>query len=262
MIAISSVVVSSPPWVDLYVSSLPATTTYVHVTRTWRGVSERVRGDSAAMILGADVRLVDWAAPVDTGAASILYRVDAYSAAGVLLESASTSITATTIDHNHAWLSDPHDPLGAVLVLVLKGDPSQDRSAPGAEVVATMTGRPLGLTTPRSMWSRSWRLLTETEDAEALASKAFGSSTVLLRGAPECLDDPTGVVYVAAESLSRSRRMPHLPDVTWSFQGIATRGPQAPPALSGRTYQDDLDEYPTYQDSLDAQPTYLDRLRG
>ena len=260
-ILINTVSVSSPPWVDLYISVLPATTAYVHVTRTWAGVSERVRGDSTTAILGTDTRVVDWAAPVGTG--SIGYTVEAFTSGGVLLESASTTATATTIGHSQAWLSDPHDPTGAVLVGVLAGDPEQGWEAPGAEYVATMTGLPLGLDAPRSVRIRDWRIETSTDEDAALAARALGgSSVVLLRGDPDCLDDPTGVIYVQSPGLGRLRRIPHGPAIAWTFSGPAIRGPQAPPAVSARTYQDDLDEDPLYSDSLASFATYILRVRG
>ena len=259
-ISINTVSVSSPPWVDLYISVLPATTAYVHVTRTWAGVSERVRGDSTTAVLGTDTRVVDWAAPVGTG--SIGYLVEAFTAGGVLLEAKSTTVAATPIGHSEMWLSDPHDPTGAVLVRVLKGDGGQMWAAPGSEVVSTMTGLPLGLSASRSLRSRPWRLLTDTDEATALAAAALDSSVVLLRGAPTCLDHPTGVMYVEAAALEFFRRMPHQPEVVWTFAGPETRGPQAPPAVSARTYQDDLDEDPLYSDSLASFPTYILRARG
>ena len=259
-ISINTVSVSSPPWVDLYISVLPATTVYVHVTRTWAGVSERVRGDSTTAVLGTDTRVVDWAAPVGTG--MIGYLVEAFTAGGVLLETASTTATATTIGDCEVWLSDPHDPTGAVLAALLRGNPEQSWDAPGSEAVTTMTGLPLGLDASRSWRVRNWQLRTDTDTDAALAAEVLGSSTVLLRGDPAVIDDPTGVLYVMASGLGRMRYAAESPSVIWSFSGPAIRGPQAPPAVSARTYQDDLDEDPTYSASLASFATYLLRVRG
>lgn len=261
MTAVSAVQVSSPPWVDLYISSLPATTTRVEVTRTWAGVSERVRGDSAAMVLGADTRVVDWAAPVGTG--SIVYSVQAFSAAGAALSAPATvTVTASTIEFGMAWVSDPHDPTSAVLVQLLGGGPAEGASAPMSGSLVTATGLPLGLIGDRQMRARTWRMRTDSAEQFAALETALSSSGVLLRADPTAIGHRTGVVYMHAPVMSWDHQAIQQPVAEWEFSGTETRGPKAPPAIAARTYQDDLDEYPTYQASLDAQPTYLDRLRG
>lgn len=260
MIAISAVSVAAPPWVDLAITGLPAGTASIRVGRSFAGFSDRVRGDSTTPILGTDARVVDWAAPVGVG--SVVYTVSALSAVGAVLETATATVTATAIDHSQAWLSDPHDPTGAVLVDVLRVSDGERRSAPGASTVATVTGLPVALDARRQWRERSWALVTGTEQDADAADAIFDSSLVLLRGAPSCLDHRSGVLHVQASSLTRDRTLPHEPRIVWTFDGVETRGPQAPPAVAARTFQDDLDQHPTFADSLAAFPTFLDRMRG
>lgn len=260
MIAISAVSVAAPPWVDLAITGLPAGTASIRVGRSFAGFSDRVRGDSTTPILGTDARVVDWAAPVGVG--SVVYTVSALSATGVVLEVASLAVASVTMDHSTAWLSDPFDPTGGVLVAVMRDDDGTTRTAPSADVVSTMTGLPMALVTRRTMRTRNWALFADTDALAAAVDWILESSSVLLRGSPDCLDHPTGVAYVQAPSVTRTRRMPHEEGVLWQLSGVETRGPSAPPAVSGRTYQDDLDEHPIYSASLAAFPTYLARVRG
>lgn len=261
MTNVQAVAVASPPWVDLFISALPSGTASIMVERSWGNEPDRVRGDSTTPIIGGAARLVDWAAPVGVG--TIVYRVTALSATGQELESEIASVASTDIGHSEAWLSDPHDPTGAVLVGVLRPDDSgQQWSAPGADAVATITGLPLALDGRRMWRTRQWTLVTESEADALLVEAALDSAVVLLRAQPECLDHRTGVVHVMSPSITRTRTMPHEPRIVWELAGPETRGPQGPPAVAARTYQDDLDEHPTYAASLAALPTYIDRLRG
>lgn len=345
MTSINPVVVSAPPFVDLYISGLPAATVRVEVTRTWRGVAQRVRGDSQSPVLGTSARVVDWSLPVALAPTALppelvdyvvsyegdgMYSVAAPPGVGEVVVSSDgegvytisnsagdpveivqdsegvvtqigqwvqpeveypmvtytvtpigadgapagvvgvTEVVAPSVGHSEVWLSDPHDPIGAVRVVLLRADGGEVADS-AAQAIRTMTGLPVGIDGPRNVRSRPWVLRSESDAVTAavdriIASGGFGGydgpSTLLLRGDASCLDHPTGVVHVQAQSVSRHRTVGHQPRVTWSWSGPGTRGPKAPPVVSRRTYQDDLDENPTYQDSLDAYPTYLDRIRA
>lgn len=270
MISINPVVVTSPPFADLYISGLPVGTARVEVTRQWRGVSRRVRGDSQAVVLGTGVRVVDWALPVSVDAGVISYVVSAVSAAGAVLEvSAAVEVTAPPIGHSEAWVSDPHDPMTAQLVSVMAVDGEQGDAA--VQTVTTMTGLPVALNAPRVSRGRPWRISVDAwervRDVDALLGvgtdpSLTGTGILLVRCDPSCIQHATGLLYVTAPSVTRDQLLPHEPRTDYSWSGIETRGPAAPVAVSRRTYQDDLDENPTYAASLAAYPTYLDRVRA
>ena len=271
MTVISPVVVDSPPFADLYISGLPAGTARIEVVRSWRGVLRRVRGDSITPVLGTDARLVDWALPVSLDGAEVTYSVQALSASGAVIEAAaSVSVATPRVTHSQAWVSDPHDPITAIRVGVLASE-SDESADSSVTTVSTLVGMPVAINAPRTSRSRAWRL--SADDAVTVARMdrilgvgsdptQIGTGLLLIRGDASCLDHATGSLHVTAPTVTRQRLLPHRPRVTYAWSGVETRGPMAPPVVSRRTYQDDLDENPTYADSLAAYPTYLDRARA
>ena len=269
MTSISPVVVGAPPFAYLYIAGMPAGTVRVQVTRTWQGVAQRVRGDEQAVVVGSGVLVEDWALPVGDG--PVGYSAQPISATGAPLGAPGVvTVAAPTIDHSMVWLSDPHDPMGSALVGLLASDDGEAASS-AVQVVTPISGPPLAIGAPRTARQRSWQVVVTDEPTARIvdtilhcgtSARIGGTGVLLLRGAPECLDHPTGVLYVTAPTVERSRTLPHEPRVVWGWAGVETRGPMAPPAVARRTYQDDLDEQPTYAASLAAYPTYLDRVQA
>ncbi|MDT9693968.1 hypothetical protein Q5762_37725, partial [Streptomyces sp. P9(2023)] len=96
------------------------------------------------------------------------------------------------------WLSDPMAPLGAVVVGVLRSE-SRGRWSSASEMVRPMGGLPVTVGGARQVRVRSWRLVAEDEaTVQAVDRIMLAGPTVLLRGDPECMDHPTGMLYVSA----------------------------------------------------------------
>lgn len=262
MTTINPVVVAAPPFADLYISDLPPGTARIEVTRLWRGVARRVRGDRQAAVLGSGARLVDWALPVSSGGTEVTYSVAAFSETGAMLgEPSRASVAAPSVSGSRVWLSDPHDPSGAILVMLLD-EPERPKWAARVEVVQTMTGRPIAIAGGRASKSRGWHVAASTVSEVSAVDRVLDSGVLLLRGDADLIDHETGLIYTTAPEVTRWRPAPLDPWVTYQWSGVETRGPGAPVAVSRRTYQDDLDEASTYADALALWPTYLDRVRA
>lgn len=253
---LAPLVMQSPPWVDMLVTQVPAGAVSVRAWRVWRAAEVLVRGRH--VLLGSSARVVDHDLPVGS---PVSYRVEALSGSGQVVESASVQVSAPSPGHSMAWLSDPMSPMGSVVVGVLRGG-SRGRWSSAMEMVRPMGGLPITQGGERQVRVRSWRLVAEDEaTVQAVDAIMLAGPTVVLRGDPECLDHPTGLLYVSAADVESERTVPHLPRVTWQMDGYESRGPAILPVVPSRTYADDMAEHPTYQDSTAAAATYLDRLR-
>ncbi|MGO5416101.1 hypothetical protein ACTQXJ_09235 [Collinsella sp. LCP19S3_C6] len=254
---LAPLVMQSPPWVDMLVTEVPAGVVSLRVWRVVDGVRVPVRGQHVP--LGSSARVVDWDIPVGV---PVTYLVEAVSSSGQVVGTGGESVQAVVSPgHSRAWLSDPMAPLGTVVVGVLRSE-SRGRWSSASEMVRPMGGLPVTVGGARQVRVRSWRLVAEDEaTVQAVDRIMLAGPTVLLRGDPECLDHPTGLLYVSAADVESERTVPHLPRVAWQVDGYESRGPAILPVVPSRTYADDMAEHPTYQDSTAAAATYLDRLR-
>lgn len=246
--------------VDLYIDDLPSDAVTVTVTRAWNGRTHRL--PSLWRPGSTDVRLVDEAAPVSETGGSATYTVRAVAADGTVT-TVSVDVPAASIDHSTAWLSDPLDPKGAVLVDVMStGDDSLAWSGDGGGLIAPMGGIAIS-TGRRRARSRAWRVKThDRAGREAVIRMIERGSVLLLRGDPDCLDHPDGIVHMDVTGPSMSAVLPHLPERWFDLAGVEVAAPSQAALVPRRTYRDDLEEHPTYRASLTALPTYLARTRG
>ena len=262
MTSVEAITVADPPFVDLYIDGLPTGTGRVEVTRTFRQSAGRVRGDSWAAVVGDSVRLIDWGVPVSATREEVSYVVQPVAANGAALGGPGiTSVDAPAIDARMVWVSDPHNPMGAALVRLL-AEPERPKWSARVEVITTLTGRPLAISGERSARTRGWHVCSTSAEVIAAMDRVIESGVLLVRGDPTVLDHETGALFSTAPDVTRWRPEPGEPFVTYAWSGVESRGPMAPPVVSRRTYQDDLDEDPTYGASKAAYPTYLDRARA
>ena len=264
MTTVSTVIVSSPPWVDFAFSALPAGTAACRILRadpdgTWR----QLPGAGQRPVLGSEWRFIDHGLPVRNAATLISYRLEPLSAAGAVLPAGvlSWSVTAPTVAHAEVWLSDPLDPLMAVKLTANATDYAQSWGGSGG-LLTPIGGLPVS--TGMSRWrQRSWRVkTTNAGDAAAVLGMVDSGAVLLLRGDPECLAHDTGVVYLLAERPSMQWVTTHDPRRWWDLAGTECQPPAILQLVAGRTYADDLAEHATYAISKAALPTYLDRMRA
>lgn len=261
MTTVSTLLVSSPPWADFAFASLPVGTASCRIMRKDAGSWVRLPGASARPVLGAEWRFIDHGLPVRTAATAVEYRIEPLSAAGAILSAGvlEWSVTSPTVAHSTGWLSDPLDPLAAVHVTVLEPSGNRGDEWSGASgLVRPLGGLPVSLGSQR-VRSRGWRVKTETaEQATSLRAMIEGGGVLLLRADPECVDHPTGVIYLHVDQPSVSGVLSRI----WSLAGTECAPPAILQLVASRTFADDLAEHPTFADSLAAFPTFLDRMRG
>lgn len=280
MTDISVWVVASPGWADLAVSGLPAGTASCRVVRRWRGRSEVLRGATRRPVTGDTWRFLDHAmpatvSPVDGGpwggpppsnlvdADVVSYTVEPLTAGGAIIAGglATVTVSALTVGHSEALLSDPLDPLHGISVSLLEAD--EDSWSGDGDLLTPIGGLPVSTGMTRAT-TRPWSLETSSvEDAVALRDMLARGGVLLIRGDPDCLDHPTGVVYVHVPSPSMTRvRGSHDPLRIWSLTGTECAEPAQLAVVAIRSYGDSSSDFASYGQATSALPTYLDRSRG
>lgn len=258
-----SPLVPSTGWADLAVSDLPAGTAAVRVSRAWHGQTVSLPGAELRPVVGSSWRWVDYALPLSVDPAGVTYTVEPLTAAGSVIGSGRASVTVVSgaVGHSEAVLCDPLSPSGQVRVQVLRSDGADAWESMSGGLVTPMGGLPIATGRARA-WVRGWVVTTDTaEAAEALRRMVAGGGVLLLRGDPECLDHPTGVVYLDAPSVSRADyRGSHVPNRRWSLSGTEVSAPVVL-GLDAYTYADMTADYATYAD-VSAVGTYADLARG
>ena len=275
MTAISLSRWDTPPMMQITITDLPAGTASLRVERVLDDLTERVRGDSTTPIIGTTAAITDWAMPIVADGRNITYQVTPYGAGGQPLQAPTTRQQwLPAAGHDVTWLADPDDPVGAVRVTHLSSSDDDDETATATiDLLHTVTGLPVPQ--PRGRWRRSRAWLIEATDETTIqavdqilgcgtahAPTSPGAGLLQIRGRADCLNHPTGVLYVACPEVQRRRPIPHEPRVRWSWEGVETRPPAAPAPVGRFSYQDDLDRHPTYQASLSAHPRYSQRVNG
>ena len=264
MTTVSTVIVSSPPWADFAFSGLPAGTVTCRILRADPDGSWRLLpGSSQRPVLGTGWRYLDHGLPVRESPTTINYRLEPLSSAGAVLPAGvlEWTVTAPTVGHSEAWLSDPLDPLRGVRVTVNATDRQQPWGGSGG-LLAPIGGPPVS-TGMRRFRQRAWRVKTATAGAHgAVLGMVDSGAVLLLRGDPACLVHDTGVVYLHVERPAMQWVLVHDARRWWDLSGTECAPPAILQLVAGRTYADDLAEHATYAASKAALPTYLDRMRA
>lgn len=244
-----SLVTMSPPAVDMGLAGLPAGTASVSVSRVWSGVTAALR--TVATVAGATGHLIDYDVPVGR---AVTYAVSAYSAAGALLESATSgTVTIAAPDGAWGWLSDPMAPRGALLVeLIMPTDTQRTYAAPLRLSSRMGSGLPSVSSGPRVTqgWPVAW--MTDTNaDALIVEDLLAPGGVLMLRVGPDALQHRTGVVFLATATVDRSNLRPSARTV-WSCEAVESRGPALPPVLVPWTLDDLKGQGGTLADLRDA----------
>lgn len=234
-IAVSVLLVAAPPYADLGVTGLPAGTTSLRVSRVMGAGTEVIR--ARGTIAGSTGRVVDYDAPVGR---PVAWQVDALSASGGLLESATTAqYTLTAPAEGKAWIMDPMSPRSAMLVDVLVGhDAKRDYVARVAAAERLGMSLPRALTSPRQAPTRSPMWTTETIADYLAMEQLLASGQVLsLRASPTTIKHRTGVLHVACPAVHALEYQP-ADFVDWSAEGFEAAGVALPPVVVLWTYAD------------------------
>lgn len=190
----------------------------------------------------------------------IRYTLEVVTSGGSIVR--TLDVPPALVGDSDVWLSDPLDPRGAVLVTAMATDGEGMSWDSDGGVIAPMGGLAIS-TGQRRTRVRGWRLETEDPAAYAgLVAMIDRGAVLLLRGDPDCLDHPDGVVYAHVESPRWGHVLPHSPHRWLTFTGREVAAPLASTIVAARSYGQDFEEHASYADSLAALPTYLDRVRA
>lgn len=260
---------ASPPRVDLDVSEAPAGTVRLEVSGAVGRHEWRVRGASAALIVGAGAAtLTDWDAP--TGR-EVSYTASAYSATGALLASASVLVVGPPDppDCSLAWLSDPLDETSAMLVSLRRGS----LDALPFEVTSVSLSGPPSAAFPSAAVSGRRRLVKVPLLLRAVGSQQ-AALLALLEAPTICLRIPSHsrfpgrellppVLYGPVTSLSVTPGVGWTVDRSWwSVELAPSTGPRMAAVIPAWSYADLAVSLPSYTDVSTAYATYANLARG
>lgn len=190
----------------------------------------------------------------------VRYTLEIITSGGSIVR--TLDVEPALVADSDVWLSDPLDPRGAVLVTAMATDGEGMSWDSDGGVMAPMGGLAIS-TGQRRTRVRGWRLKTENPaDYAGIIAMIDRGSVLLLRGDPDCLDHPEGVIYAHVESPRWGHVLPHSKQRWLTLTGREVVAPLASTIVAARSYETDLAEHPTYGTSLQALPTYLDRVRA
>lgn len=206
MITFDVVTNDNPPSADVAVVGLPAGTVNIRVTRLWRGVASRPRGDDFATVVGDSARIVDSDVPTST---NVVYRVEAIDVSGAVLETAlSPSIFIDHGDPCTIWLSDPLAPPLTTRVTVYS--PTDEvRSYPAQIAAIYAMGDPTPYAQGQGARSRTqgweWMIVAPDRDTSDRLDDLLESGNVLVvRPHPDAIRHRTGIIFLAIPDVSES----------------------------------------------------------
>lgn len=233
------------------------------------GARTLVRGASGLIdrqVITSDLLIIeDHEAPFGV---PVYYRIEIYSAAGVLAGTrTSAAVTLTLADVQEAWLKDPGNPQRNLRVMVQRAPDWQRPIEQSAYVVrgrrnkVVLSGSRQGLEGDLAIWTRS------DEERKALHLLLDSGNALLWQANPGMgVDD----MYVNAAQITEARTggLAQEPWRAWTLPLTQADMPvtTAINGAAGRTWQDILTEFDTWGDLLDVYATWedvlLDRRRG
>ncbi|MEU3613534.1 hypothetical protein ABZ725_14620 [Streptomyces sp. NPDC006872] len=227
------------------------------------GTRTPVRGPAGLYdrdVITSDLLIVeDHEAPLEV---AVYYRVEVYTAAGVLTFTRSSATATLDVDDvNYAWLKDPGNPQRNLELLVKQapdwGDPIEQtvhrvRGRQNAVVLTDVRGGQEGTL---AVWTRS------DDERKALRWLLSSGNVLLWQSAPGMGEDD---VYVNVGPVARPRVSPVATEQwrEWTLPLVETDMPVTV-GVNGsadRTWQDVLSGFATWQAVLDAYPTWEDVL--
>ncbi|WHM30174.1 hypothetical protein OH540_09080 [Streptomyces sp. BPPL-273] len=227
------------------------------------GLRALVRGTSRLIdqqeVTGDAMVLEDHEAPLGV---QVFYRIELYSAAGVLASTRSSDpVTLTLDDINTAWLKDPGNPQRNCLV-VMQRAPDWQRPIEQASFVVrgrrnkvVLSGRRQGLEGDLAIWTRT--------DAEREALHLLlDSGNVLLWQAVPGMGVSDMYLSVATVTEGRIGRLAQEQWRAWTLPATEQDMPVTTGVngAAGRTWQDVVAEFATCADLLDVYATSEDLL--
>lgn len=258
---------TSPPSVDLFLSSLPSGTTRVRVWRSWNDQQQRVRGDEQAVVVSLATALEDYDVPVGR---AVTYWAQCFAVDGSELAplSASSPVTITLADSTTAWVSDPLAPALGRLLPIFDGDGS--RTYESETVYAQIIGQndPVAISGARTTagdWSFTFVGL-DFDESNAIETLIMGGGTLLVRADPDLVRHTTGLIYLSAPQVREEPRhdivRPNPNRADWTITGRQCRPPSVSVVAPLREYADMEAENTDYQGVVDDYTDYLALLRG
>ncbi|MDT0608887.1 hypothetical protein [Streptomyces lancefieldiae] len=250
-------------YVRLTLRELPADYLISVYRVTADGKRTAVRGSNGLIVqqpLTSDLMVLeDHEAPLGV---QVTYRIELYSAPGVLAATRSSeAVTLVLDDINTVWLKDPGNPQRACKVMVAKA-PDWQRPIEQAQFVVRgrrnkviLSGRRQGLEGDLAIWTRS------DAEREALHLLLDSGNTLLWQAVPGM-----GVadMYVSVAQVTEARISPLAQEQwrAWTLPLVeqdmpVTTGINGP---AGRTWQDVVTEFATCADLLDVYATSEDLL--
>lgn len=267
MTSLSTHMVVSPGWVELFATDLPAGTASVRVVRQWRGTDAVLTGATKRPVQDGAWRYLDHALPCSLTPATdpVGYRVEPLSDGGAILDDgvATVSVQPLQVGHSEALLSDPLDPLGGTRVTLMRSGDLAWSASSGDLLGPALGGLPVSTGMTRQREHSISAKTTSAVDAQLMQTMIERGGVLLVRADPSCLDHPTGVLYLHVPSPSRAAiKGPHGLTRRWALSGTECAPPASLALVAARSYADTSSDFPTYAATKAALPTYLQRSRG
>lgn len=234
---VSVVLAMAPaPSARITVSTIPGTVAYVQIWRGDGSTETRVMGDSDQVPAGA-LFIVDYRVPLGR---SVTYRVVTYTAAGVVVDTATSSaVLASSTDPNLAWVMDPEDPTTALLLPLMAGTDAEISHQSSGVVVHPLVGLPRLLGGPRTTHARPFILSTGTlAETTQFANMIKVGGQLLVRPDPSVFRHDTGLIYVGMDTIIENPRHPNEGPARWSFTGTEVEDDGWPVVVAARSWLD------------------------
>ena len=217
-----SPILTPGPAVLVEAAGLSLSAASARVERIIGASTEVVVESLSALPSGGGLVVRDYEAPPGR---NVTYRVSTFAANGAPLDTRLVGPVRTPdIDQNHAWIMDGLDPAGAMLVSLLAGtEQGVGMSVPGMGLSDPVTGGlPVAALGARTRRDRPY--IIDIDGAEQMARfeqlVGHGGVLVVRPAAAAGLPHPTGIIRLAADTVTRTNWIPWQEWARYEISGV------------------------------------------